>query len=152
MANRWDPAGVARLVAALREADVTYLRFEIAGVGLRLELRRGPEGHLAPIPENGAARDGTSPPTGAAAPQDVVTAPVLGVFYRRPAPDQPPMVEEGQRVEAGQALGLLEVMKTYHEVVVTHPGILIDFLVDDGQYVEYGQPIARLQRENRSGA
>ena len=70
---------------------------------------------------------------------------MLGVFYRRPGPDQPPLAEPGQPVEAGQAIGLIEVMKTYHDVTAPRAGVLSEFLVEDAAFVEYGAPIARLQ-------
>lgn len=133
--RRWDPDGVARLVAALREAGVSWLRLELVGAGLTLEVRRGPDGEPMPEPP--------LPPLGATA-ADVVPAPLLGIFYRRSAPDQPPLVEEGQPVTAGQPLGLIEIMKTYHEVTAPRAGTLVAFLVEDGQSVEYGQALARL--------
>ena len=138
-AGGWDAAAVAHLIGALREAGVSYLRLEVATAGINLELRRGPDGELGPAATEGAVA--ASKPD---RDKDLVTAPVLGIFYRRTGPDQPPLAEEGHRVEAGQPLGLLEVMKTYHEVTSPHAGVLIAFLVEDGQFVEYGEPIARV--------
>ncbi len=159
--NAWDPAGVTRLIVALREADVTAFRLEVAaeGLDLKLELRRGADdGFLAESEEGVAvasAADETPAPVspGSSTPEqsaDLVTAPLLGVFYRRSAPDQPPLAEVGQRVEAGQPIGVLEVMKTYHEVTTPRAGIVAAFLVDDAQFVEYGQPIARLEPAHSS--
>ncbi|MBA3336474.1 MAG: biotin carboxyl carrier domain-containing protein [Chloroflexia bacterium] len=135
MAESWDPDGVRRLVEALATAGVTEFRFEIAG--LTLELRRG-EGEDALAPSSGA-RSGAE-----AEPDDVILAPVLGTFYRRPAPDAAPYLEPGAAVENGQAIGLIEVMKTFTEVTAPRAGILAAFLVEDGVFVEYGQPVARL--------
>jgi biotin carboxyl carrier protein len=57
----------------------------------------------------------------------VVAAPLLPVFYRRHAPDQPPLAETGQRVEVGKALGLPEAMETYHEATAPRAGVVAAF-------------------------
>jgi acetyl-CoA carboxylase biotin carboxyl carrier protein len=75
---------------------------------------------------------------------ETVTAPLLGVFWRRPTPDQPTYVEEGDTIESGQTVGLIEVMKSFHEVTATQPGVVRRILVDDGATVEYGQPLMEL--------
>lgn len=147
VAEAWDPAGVARVVAMLRDVGVTSFRIEVAvaGLDLKLELRRGPDGDLVPVetvPSTATAADAAA---SAQADEDLVTAPLLGVFYRRSAPDQAPFAEVEQQVEAGQVLGLLEVMKTYHEVTAPRAGVIAAFLVEDGQFVEYGAPIVRLE-------
>jgi KipI family sensor histidine kinase inhibitor len=136
----WDPAGVVRVIEAAKAAGVSSFRLELADPGLKLELRRG---DLAAPTETGTPVHHTDPArqTGG---ETVVTAPVLGVFYRRSAPDQLVLAEEGAVVAADQTLALLEVMKTYHEVRAPHAGVLIAFLVEDGHFVEYGQPIAQL--------
>lgn len=135
LAGNWDPDGVVRVLEALERIGATDFRLEVEGAGLRLDVRRGnaPSGEPASLEP---ARKEPSP--------DVVTAPVLGVCYRRATPDGPVLAEEGQRVEAGQPICVIEVMKTYHEVTAPRTGTLTRFLVPDGQYVEYGQPIAEL--------
>jgi biotin carboxyl carrier protein len=140
--NVWDPAGVVRVIEAATAARVTSLRLEVADAGLKLELRRGEDGALVPFGPAAPDRHAAVASPG----ETLVTAPVLCVFYRRPGADQPPLVAGGDEVAAGQTIGLLEVMKTYHEVRAPHAGKLVAFLVDDGQFVEYGQPIAKLAR------
>jgi acetyl-CoA carboxylase biotin carboxyl carrier protein len=135
----WDPAGVVRVIEAARTAGVSSFRLEIADAGLKLELHRGEVAEPALGSMVRVTSDSEQLPE-----ETVVTAPVLGVLYRRSAPDQPLLAEEGDAVTAGQTLALLEVMKTYHEVHAPRAGTLVAFLVDDGQFVEYGQPIARL--------
>ncbi|MDP9370565.1 MAG: 5-oxoprolinase subunit PxpB [Chloroflexota bacterium] len=147
----WGPAGVVRVIEAARAAGVTAFRLEVAGAGLKLELRLGrDESGLSP----GSQDDGAVASSGGMNDQgqeqdgNIISAPMLGVFYRRPGPDQPPMAEPGQPVEAGQAIGLIEVMKTYHEVTAPRAGVLAEFLAEDGAFVEYGAPIARLGEES----
>lgn len=140
----WTPAAVERLVETLREAEVSSFLLEVAAVGLKLEATWG-------AASNGGSA--TSVPDEEALPasadrgsddEQTVKAPVLGVFYRRPAPDQPIFVDEGGAVAAGQTIGLIEVMKTFHEVTAPRAGTLAAFLIEDGATVEYGQPLATL--------
>ena len=71
-----------------------------------------------------------------------IISPLPGVFYRRPAPNQPPFVEEGGAVEAGQVIGLVEIMKQFSEVTADSAGTLASFAVDDGDEVNPGDVIA----------
>jgi acetyl-CoA carboxylase biotin carboxyl carrier protein len=77
------------------------------------------------------------PPPGAV----VVSAPMLGTFYRAPAPDQPPYVEVGQRVAAGDTLCLIEAMKLFTPLTAPCAGIVSAILVENAKLVEYGQPL-----------
>ncbi len=137
--SMWDPEGVERVIRAAEAAGVTTLRLSIASIGLTLELSRGQPAIVPPETSAPAASSLQEPE-----PLITITAPVLGVFYRRNGPDQPVFASEGEPVEAGQLLGLIEVMKTYHEVRAPQAGMLKRFLVNDGQLVEYGQPVAQL--------
>jgi acetyl-CoA carboxylase biotin carboxyl carrier protein len=74
-------------------------------------------------------------------PTTTILAPLPGVFYRRPAPDQPPFKNEGDAVAAGDTVGLIEVMKTFAPVVAESAGRLQKFLVDNEDPVMAGQPL-----------
>lgn len=67
-----------------------------------------------------------------------------GVFYRQPSPDQPPYKSDGDAVAAGDTIGLIEVMKTFHEVQADSAGKLVKFLVENEDPVMAGQPLAEL--------
>jgi acetyl-CoA carboxylase biotin carboxyl carrier protein len=88
-------------------------------------------------------------PPAAAAPvaADLVTvaAPMLGVFFRAPQPGAPNFVEVGTHVEEGATLGLVEVMKMYNGVAAPTSGEVVDVLVANEEFVEYGQPLFRLR-------
>ena len=73
------------------------------------------------------------------------TSQLPGVFYRRPAPDQDPFVEEGSVVQDGQTLGLIEVMKTFNEVKATKPGRISRILLEEGDEVEPGQELFEVE-------
>ncbi len=70
-----------------------------------------------------------------------VTAPSVGVFYRRPSPDQAPFVQVGSEVAANDPVCLIEVMKMFTGVVAPCKGRIADILIEDATMVEYGQPL-----------
>lgn len=136
MSNGWDPDGVIRVISEAERTGVSYLRLEIVQAGLTLEITRNGAEPLGSL----GAPSLTEPAT-----TDLeIVAPVLGTFYRRRSPEEPPLVEAGDEVEAGALLGLIEVMKTYHEVSAPAAGTIASILAEDGHYVEYGQPLFRL--------
>jgi biotin carboxyl carrier protein len=76
----------------------------------------------------------------------VIRAFTTGIFYRKPSPDAAPYVEEGQKIEKGKVLGLIEVMKTFNHIVFqgtenSNKGIVKKILVGDGQEVKLNQPL-----------
>ena len=73
-----------------------------------------------------------------------IEAPIPGTFYRRPSPDSGPFKEDGDSVLASDVIGLIEVMKSFHEVKAKVAGSAIRFLIDDGDAVMAGQPIAEV--------
>ncbi|MCE8013962.1 biotin carboxyl carrier domain-containing protein [Halomonas daqingensis] len=77
--------------------------------------------------------------------QQDIQAPFPGVFYRRPAPDKPVFVEEGQRVEVGTVIGLIEVMKQFFELRAEMAGTVSAFLIAEETVVEAGQTVATVE-------
>jgi biotin carboxyl carrier protein len=135
----WTPDGVIRIIAEAERAGVTQLKLEIASAGIALEFARG--GTIAPSTSIHAAGDSPVPDDQFIA----VKAPMLGTFYRRPNPEAEPFVAIGQNVAAGDQIGLIEVMKSYHEVNAPEAGIIVDILADDGNYVEFGQTLVTIR-------
>lgn len=70
-----------------------------------------------------------------------VTAPIVGIFYRSPEPGSPPFVEEGQQVRPDDVVGIIEVMKTMNTLKAGFAGTVERILVQNEQFVEYGQAI-----------
>jgi oxaloacetate decarboxylase alpha subunit len=68
-----------------------------------------------------------------------VTAPMVGTFYRAPAPDAPPFVEVGSSVKEGDTLCIIEAMKLMNEIETECEGEIVEILVDNAEPVEYGQ-------------
>ncbi|RXT06408.1 acetyl-CoA carboxylase [Ammoniphilus sp. CFH 90114] len=76
-----------------------------------------------------------------------VMSPIPGVFYRKPSPDQEDYVKEGQHVNAGDILCLIEVMKNFYEVKAETNGVIERFCVENEDVVDAGQQIAILRVE-----
>ena len=70
-----------------------------------------------------------------------VKSPMVGTAFRRPSPDAKPFVDVGSTVKAGDRVLLVEAMKTFNEVVAPRAGTVTAILVEDGQPVEYGEPL-----------
>ena len=76
-----------------------------------------------------------------------VKAPMVGTFYRAPAPDADPYVEPDDVVEAGQALCIIEAMKLMNEIESEVRGRIVKIFVENAEPVEYGQPLFALEKE-----
>ena len=74
----------------------------------------------------------------------LVTSPMVGTFYRAPAPDSPSYVEVGQQVNEGDTIGIVEAMKMMNQIESEFSGVVEAILVEDGKPVEFGQPLVRI--------
>ncbi|HKQ26392.1 MAG TPA: acetyl-CoA carboxylase biotin carboxyl carrier protein [Burkholderiales bacterium] len=88
-----------------------------------------------------AAAVAATPETPAAPEGHVVKSPMVGTFYRSSAPGAKPFVEIGQSVNAGETLCIIEAMKLLNEIEADQGGVVKSVLVENGQPVEYGQPL-----------
>lgn len=73
--------------------------------------------------------------------EDLFKSPMVGVFYRAPSPSSSPFVEVGHQVNQGDTLCIIEAMKLMNEIVSEKSGIITKVLIEDGQPVEYGEPL-----------
>ncbi len=90
----------------------------------------------APAGETPPAEEEEAAPTG-----HTITSPMVGSFYRAPAPGAQPFVEVGQRVEVGDTLCIIEAMKMLNQIESDKAGVIAAILVENGQPVEYGEPL-----------
>jgi acetyl-CoA carboxylase biotin carboxyl carrier protein len=128
-----DPDTIRQLLRRLEATDVEEL--EVVMGSSRLYLRRDP-GKRAVLQ---VAAEGEVP--GRSSSGVPVIAPLTGVYYSRPTPDQPAFAEPGMTVEAGQVVALIETMKLFNEVITEVGGEIVDILAHDGDLVEAGKPI-----------
>ena len=75
----------------------------------------------------------------------VIPAPMVGTFYRAPSPDVEPYVNVGDKIKAGQVICVIDAMKLMNEITADLNGEIVEILVEDGQPVEYDQPIFRVR-------
>ena len=156
MTMQLDHEQLHRLLEALGESDIQEFRLE--GDDFRLEIRRNlpaqtvmapvmPAPVAAAAPVTASAEPASAPPASTATRSDLleVTAPMVGTFYRAPAPGEPPFVEVGTRINVGQAVCILEAMKLMNELESEVGGEVVEILVDNGTPVEFGQVLMRVK-------
>ncbi len=104
---------------------------------------------LAPVAAPSApapAAQPAAPAPAAEKPGHVITSPFVGTFYRAPSPEQPAFVEVGALVRKGQTLCIIEAMKLMNEIESEVEGKVTEVLVENGQPVEFGQPLFRIEK------
>jgi len=154
-----DHDRLQQLLAFVCETDILELRLD--GEDFRLEVRRPPASGatlttspttLAPPAELAVPPSTPSGPS-AAPPQTTVsrselheiTAPMVGTFYRAPAPGESPFVEVGSRIGIGQTVCILEAMKLMNELEAEVDGEVVEILLENGTPVEFGQVLMRVR-------
>jgi len=93
------------------------------------------------VPAPAGAAPGTTPTGAEEPPGHVVKSPMVGTFYRSPSPGAPSFIEQGAVVKPGDTLCIIEAMKLLNEIEAEVGGIVKKILVENGQPVEYGQPL-----------
>jgi len=105
-------------------------------------LMAAPAMQAVAMPGAGPATGPSAAPAPAAEPKGhALKSPMVGTFYRAPSPGAPPFVEVGQSVSKGQTLCIIEAMKLLNEIESDVSGTVKAILVENGQPVEYGQPL-----------
>jgi acetyl-CoA carboxylase biotin carboxyl carrier protein len=151
---------IQRLVKLMKEGEVFELELEDEKEGTRLRLKRGrPESPAAPLPlvhvmhgapvsaPVAAAAAPVSAPAPAAqeaapAPKGVtIQSPMVGTFYRSASPEADPFVRVGSRIEVDRTLCIIEAMKVMNEIKAEISGEILEVLVENGEPVEFGQPL-----------
>ncbi|HET8919660.1 MAG TPA: acetyl-CoA carboxylase biotin carboxyl carrier protein [Xanthobacteraceae bacterium] len=138
-----DHEAIRELAKLLDETGLTEIAVERDGVSIRVARHSGGLGRAraesaAPTP---AAVASTPLPIDPAQHPGVVASPMVGTAYLAPEPGARPFVEIGTVVKTGEPLMIIEAMKTMNQIPAPRPGTVIQILVDDGQPVEYGQPL-----------
>ncbi len=129
------------LLEIMHENDLDALKVKVGDAIFELVRREpgGPVAALGPAAAAGAPPASSAP---AASPNvKKVTAPLVGVFYRSAAPDAESFVKEGDRVEAGQVLCILEAMKLFNEITSDYSGIVSRIVPENGELVSLGQEL-----------
>ena len=128
------------LIELLRETDITELVVEKDGT--KVKIKREKIFSSVEIPKAPALQETIIKEAEDETQRLItVTSPIVGTFYRSPSPDAPSFVEVGLRVKKGQVLCIIEAMKLMNEIESETDGIVVKVLVENGQPVEYGEPL-----------
>lgn len=139
-----------KLLALFHDSDLEELEIQHSfwhGTRIRLTRNRAPSlvAPAAPVP---IAPTAPAAPTPAEKTDDglhEVLSPMVGTFYQAPSPEADPFVREGDRIESGQTLCIIEAMKILNEIPADVRGEVVEILVGDGQPVEYNQALLKIR-------
>jgi acetyl-CoA carboxylase biotin carboxyl carrier protein len=149
-----DLSKIEQLVDLVARSSIAELELTQDGMRIRI-LKRASAGapkvpaHLASGDSRQAlalsCQESPAPDANASATADIVVpAPIHGIFYRAAAPDEPPLVEVGARIEAGQKICIIEAMKTFIDIAAEAPGVVLAILAENGDEIEAGQALFRI--------
>lgn len=150
---------IQRLAHLMQQADLTELELDDSKSGSRLRLERGhkapmagPVVHLshsgaslapvaAPVPAQVASGAPAPAVADALAGTKPIQSPMVGTFYRSPSPEAESFVQRGSTVKPDTVICIIEAMKVLNEIRAETSGVIADVLVENGQPVEFGQPL-----------
>lgn len=154
---------IQEILKIFLDSELQDICLEIGNVRLAVSKSGAPAPQPFSSPAPGPAIAATAAPSAPAAPAAIpvsaptkaptaaregwvaITAPSVGVFYRRPSPDQAPFVQVGNEVAANDPVCLIEVMKMFTGVIAPCKGRIADILIEDATMVEYGQPLMYIE-------
>jgi len=138
---------IRELTKLLEETGLTEI--EIEQNGQRVRVARGgaatPATARAPAPAPQPVAQSVAAPLDPAKHPGVVTSPMVGTAYAAPEPGAKPFIDIGARVKAGDTLLVVEAMKTMNRIPAPRAGTVIQILFQDGQPVEFGQPLVIIE-------
>ena len=148
-----DIRKVKKLIEMLEESGIDEIEIHEGDDSVRVSRNQGvitpnpaptPETVVAAGPETDTDRATATESAPVCQPEpdeDLVKAPMVGIFYESPAPDKAPFVGVGQRVRKGDVLCIIEAMKIMNQVEAEQNGVISRILAENGEPVEYGQPL-----------
>jgi acetyl-CoA carboxylase biotin carboxyl carrier protein len=159
--ERLDLEEIREIIRLATDADIAELVVEAPHVKVHVKKAAGvpavlpiqvtaagsvagtaaPPGAAAQAALDGAAASAARPADEAPSRYVPIIAPMVGTFYRAPKPDAPPFVKEGDVVQTGQTVCVLEAMKMFNEIPSEVAGRVVRVLAENGAPVEYGQPL-----------
>ncbi|MFB6349243.1 acetyl-CoA carboxylase biotin carboxyl carrier protein [Moraxella marmotae] len=138
-----DIKKIRELVDLMEEKDLLNLEYGYDDKYISLTRNTAVQTVAVPQAAAVAAPAATAAPAAKTPSGKVETSPMVGVFYSAPSPNDPPFVKVGQKVEAGDTLGIIEAMKIMNPLEATQSGIIEEILVSNAEVVEFGQPVIR---------
>jgi acetyl-CoA carboxylase biotin carboxyl carrier protein len=142
---------IRQLVRLMKRYDLTAIDFVEGSTQIRLR-RRGPESSAPPsyavsppAPVHAAHPSATTAPPSPPAPSGImIESPMVGTYYSSSSPDAPPFINVGSQVRADSTVCVIEAMKVFTDIPAGVNGVVAEILVKNGQPVEYGQSLFRV--------
>ena len=149
---------IKQVVDLMKRSELSEFEFEEEGFKLRLSRKNGDAPQIiqaAPVPQAAApipTAPATAPVADAPAAEPVeeagisfITSPMVGTFFRSPSPESPPFTDIGKKVSADSIVCIIEAMKVMNEIQSEISGSITELLVENGEAVEYGQPLFKVK-------
>ena len=135
-----DIRKIKKLIDLMIESDLQAIEVKEGDQSIALTRRSPVVAAAAPMAIANApvAAPVAKTPRGA-----VETSPMVGIFYAAQSPGEPPFVQVGQTISAGETLGIIEAMKIMNPIEATQSGVVEEILVKNGEVIQFGQPLFR---------
>ncbi len=145
---------IKAIIGMMKDNDLS--EFSMEQDGLKIRIKRGPEGFQQTVSLRPTAPAPVAAPVAAAAPAPAssapaaaaiaaeakhIVSPMVGTFYRAPSPDAPPYIEVGQEVDPETVVCIIEAMKVMNEIKAEVKGVITEILAENAKPVEFGQKL-----------
>ena len=150
-----DLSELKGIISLMQKSDLTELEIELKDLKLRLarpnltnsQVERfvaAPQAQFPPasVTQENATKDNSKQ----VEENEQIKSPMVGTFYRKPSPDDPPFIKVGDLVKKGDVLCIIEAMKVMNEIQADFAGEIVEILVEDSSSVEYGQPLLKIKK------
>ena len=142
---------IKEMIQLMNENNLTEL--EIEKEDMKIRLKKGASGSIEAVSSEGVSQAAqpvrekapAPSPVPAAAPKTIIRSPMVGTFYASPAPDAPPFIQAGSTIEVGKVICIIEAMKLMNEIKAEVRGKIAEVLVNNGDPVEFGQPLFSIE-------
>jgi len=151
MEKKLDLEIISEIIRIFKESDIAKLELSTKDFKIKLskfgEFQAVPTISLSNLQPTQATQEAPKVEVKEEKNIHIIKSPLVGTFYRAPAPGAKPFVEVGSRVKKGDVLCIIEAMKIMNEVKSDVDGVVEEILVENGQPVEYGQPLFKIRLE-----
>jgi len=139
-----DLEKIKEIIQLMNEEDLAEI--EVEEEGKRIKLRKREENVVRELPANFSPSGFSSESDKSSVEEGIsyINAPMVGTFYRAPSPDAEPFIAVGDVVEQGDTICIIEAMKLMNEIKSEIKGRIVEILVENGDPVDYGQPIFKI--------
>ena len=146
-----DLRKIKKLIEMLQESDLNEIEVKEGEESVRINRKK--EVHISPsapqvslsMPEQQQAVSSPAAEEELSSELTSITSPMVGTFYRSPAPGKPPFIEIGQKIKAGDVVCIVEAMKMMNQVKSDVDGVVRKIHIEDGQPVEFDQPLISIE-------